>query len=186
MQQACEEEGNDNINATLNNVAYAVCAAEGTDFTKDDWLFDSCTSSHISPNRRDFREYKPIDGTVKGIGNSPARVLGRGTIVVDFEVDGRTITHTLSNVLHVPDAPNCLISVGRYDASGGRTEFYNGGCILKNKDGKIVGKGLLTNKIYLLFAHVNNSHNVSLQGSETQTQTIYKQANQATWEEWHK
>ena len=89
----------------------------------------------------------------------------------------------LRDVLHTPDATNCLVSVSRHDAVGGIAEFCDRGCTLRDKNGKVVGKGILKNKLYLLFACINNS-NVSLQGLETQEQT--SQTSDVTWEEWHK
>ena len=36
---------------------------------------------------------------------------GCGTILVDFAINGKMICHQLCDVLHVPDAPNCLLSI---------------------------------------------------------------------------
>ena len=180
-----KDDDND-INLSLNDLAYITCAAVGQDFGKRDWIFDSVTTSHICPNRDDFKEYKPIDGTISGIGNSPVRVIGRGTVVLIFDVNGKSIPHTLSDVLHVPDAANCLVSVSRHDAAGHTAEFCDSGCTLKDKSGRVVGKGQLKNRLYLLFARVNNTNCVSLQGSETRGQTNQVSNDKASWEEWHK
>src|ERR1700759_1352396 len=144
-----KEDDGDDINASLNDVAYITCAAMGHEFGKRDWIFDSATTSHICPNREDFKDYQPIDGTISGIGDSPVRVTGRGTVVLNFDVNGKTVPHTLRDVLHVPHATNCLVSVSRHDPAGCSAEFRDRGCTLKDKSGRIVGKGILKNKLYL-------------------------------------
>jgi GAG-pre-integrase domain len=100
-------------------------------------------------------------------------------------MNGNSIPHTLRDVLHVPDATNCLISVSRHDAVGGIVEFCDRGCTLRHKDRKIVGKGTLKNKSYLLFVNVNKT-NTTLQGLGMQEQTNQSRDDKATWEEWHK
>src|ERR1700760_153393 len=62
-----KEDGGDDINASLNDVAYITCTAMGHEFGKQDWIFDSATTSHICPNRNYFKEYKPIDETISRI-----------------------------------------------------------------------------------------------------------------------
>ncbi len=88
-------------------------------FSKFDWIFDSGTTSHIATKREMFKEYSPLsDSSVGGIAKEPAKAIGRGTVILPFEINGRTITHTLTEVLHVPEAPNCLLSSSRFDDKG--------------------------------------------------------------------
>ena len=76
-----------------------------------DWILDSATTSHICAIRNAFIDYTPLkDSTIKGLGD-PVTAHGRGTILVNFAVNGKMIRHQLRDVLHVPDAPNCLLSI---------------------------------------------------------------------------
>jgi len=69
-----------------------------------------------------------------------------------FEFDGKILHHQLRNTLYVPEGGNCLLSLGRYDDTGGKVEFENGTCWLKDKSKNIVGKGYKHQKLYLLAA----------------------------------
>ena len=89
-------------------------------------------------------EYTPLkNSTIQGLGLVSAK--GQGTVAVKFALGGKHIRHTLRNVLHVPDAPNCLLSVPRLDEGKGHVEFNNGTSILKDKNGSVIGKGHLIN-----------------------------------------
>ena len=74
--------------------------------------------------------------------------------------------------VHVLDAPNCLLSISRLDEAGGHVEFRNGECTLKDKKENIIGKGNLSNRLYLLEARAQ------LSGKET---TNYASPNKLTW-----
>ena len=77
----------------------------------DSCLADSACTSHLTLERSYFTEYTPTSGHfVKGLGNQP--VLGRGTVKSTSHVDGKSYPITLNNVLHVPNAPHNLISLG--------------------------------------------------------------------------
>jgi hypothetical protein len=115
-------------------------------------MFDSATTSHFCPLCDIFINYQPIDSTVKGVGNSPTKVIGFGSINLKFDVNGKTICHMLHNVLHIPNAANGLVSVTHYTTSGGRAEFLKDHCLLHDEKGQIVGKGVEKGKLYLLLA----------------------------------
>ena len=78
---------------------------------KNDWYLDSRTTSHISNDQNAYTDFYSIQGTpVCGIG-TPAIALGYGSLSLDFRVSGKPLTHKLKNVLYIPKAPNCLLSV---------------------------------------------------------------------------
>ena len=117
-----------------------------------DWILDSATTSHICAMCDAFIDYIPLkDSTIKGLGN-PVTAHGCRTVLVDFIINGKTIRHKLHDVLHMPGAPNCLLSVPRIDKAQGHVEFRNRECILKDKKGNIIGKGNLFNRLYILEA----------------------------------
>ena len=163
----------DKVNNTLMDVAYMAGLKPAT---KDEWILDSATSSHISNNRMAFVDYFPLkDSTVKGIGKEPATAAGIGTILLDFNVDNKTIGHQIKNVLHVPEAPNSLLSVSRFDEAGGTIDFKDGKCFLRNKGGQLVGTGVKQDRLYLL-------------GAKTRVvaESAHAASTSKSWNEWHK
>ncbi|EJU01699.1 hypothetical protein DACRYDRAFT_52278, partial [Dacryopinax primogenitus] len=69
-----------------------------------------------------------------------------------FYVNGKTIAHTLKDVLHAPNAMNSLLSAGRFDNTGGKISFSAAKCELRNAKGILAGTGQRTNCLYLLNA----------------------------------
>ena len=117
-----------------------------------DWILDSATTSHICAIWDAFIDYTPLkDSSIKGLGD-PVTAHRRGTVLVDFAVNGKTIRHQLWDVLHVPDAPNCLLSIPHIDEAQGHVEMKGGECILKDKEGIIIRKGNLSGRLYILEA----------------------------------
>ena len=163
----------DKINNTLQDVAYM---ARPSIASQNKWILDSATTSHICNSRMAFVEYFPLkNSTVKGIGKEPATAAGIGMVIVDFEVDDQQIEHQMKNVLHVPEAPNSLLSVSCFDEAGGTIDFKNGQCFLHNKGEQLVGKGAKQDRLYLLGAH---------------TRVVAKSAHATSanksWNEWHR
>jgi transposase InsO family protein len=167
-------QAQENVNETLKDVSY-MARTEDT-ISKSDWVLDSGTTSHICPNRDTFASIEPMNGTIGGVGTQPAKVLGRGAVILKFKLNKGTIRHTLANVLYVPDAPNCLLSVRRIDESGGHVVFRQGGCTLYHKGGGIIGTGKLQGSLYNLDAEV-------LQDTEKSNLAAHTKL---SWDEWHR
>ena len=167
------------VNTNLNDCAYMVSAPHHShEFTRHDWLLDSATTSHICTIREAFVDFKPVSGeSVKGVGPLESPVVGRGTVVLVFEFDGQTVKHDLHNTLYVPSAPNSLLSVGRFDDTGGKVEFDGGTCWMKNKAGKKVGKGFKHQRLYLLAART---------AIPRQERANFAAAPKLTWDQWHR
>lgn len=177
-------QAQDTVNNLLSDVSYmslsnadAYSASNGP-FSRYDWIFDSGTMSNIATMREAFIDYTPLtSATVKGLSQTPAQALGRGTVLVNFKVDGKLVLHRLKDVLHVPEVPNCLISSSRFDDIGGTTETKNGVLTLKDKVGKVVGKASKINRLWLLDARAQLKHQESSNVAKT---------NALPWDEWHK
>jgi transposase InsO family protein len=170
--QAAEE-----VNTNLNDCAYMASPFNHSrEITKYDWLLDSGTTSHICTIRDAFTEFRTVDETLNGVGEGTP-VKGRGTVNLKFEFEGKSFTHQLRNTLYTPDAPNCLLSLSRFDDSGGRVDFNDGMCWLKNKEGKIIGKGYKHQRLYLLTARA------ILQEKE---RSNYAATKKLPWDEWHR
>ncbi|CAA7262638.1 unnamed protein product [Cyclocybe aegerita] len=166
------EDANNSLNDTLYmaNSTYT--------FSKYDWLLDSCTTSHIFPVREAFSDYRPLtDSPIQGVSSSPAQAKGRGTIIVNFAVEGKNVRHQLRDVLHVPEALNGLISVSRLDETGGYPIFRKGKVILKNKDDTTIGTGHTANRLYLMNARAE------LPGMEKANLAT---PTKLTWDQWHR
>jgi len=56
-------------------------------------------------------DFKTVDETLNGVGEKGTAVLGRGTVNVKFEFDGKEFIHQLWDTLYTPNAPNCLLSL---------------------------------------------------------------------------
>ena len=82
-----------------------------------DWIADTGATAHIAPIRELFSDYSVLldNSIVQGMG-ATAKVLGQGTINLSFNLGaGKTAIHTLSNVLHIPSAPSCLLSIPKFN-----------------------------------------------------------------------
>jgi transposase InsO family protein len=166
------------VSTSLNDCAYMSSNGQAREISKFDWILDSGTTSHICTARDAFTEYYPTPGaTLKGVGPGEVAVEGRGIVNLRFEVDGKILNHQLRNTLHVPSAPNCLLSLSRFDEAGGRSETGGGTCWLKDRDGKIVGKGYKHNRLYLLAARATLLR---------QERTNYASSPKLTWDQWHR
>jgi len=165
------------VNTDLNDCAYMASPfTHSREITKYDWLLDSGTTSHICTIRDAFTEFRAVDETLNGVGEGTP-VKGRGTVNIKFEFDGKTLTHQLRNTLYTPDAPNCLLSLSRFDNTNGKVAFNDGMCWLKNKDGKVIGKGFKHQRLYLLAARA------ILQERE---RSNYATTRKLAWDEWHR
>ena len=161
------------INSNLNDVAYMTTYGE---ISKFDWLLDCGSTSHICTTRDAFTDFTAVNETLNGVGEKGTAVLGRGTVSVRFEVDGKEYVHHLRNTLYTPNAPNCLISLSRLDDAGGKVEFDKGMCWIRNKDGMVVGTGRKHHRLYLLAARAiltKEKANLATTGKHT-------------WDQWHR
>ena len=86
------------------------------------------------------------------------------------------ICHQLRDVLHMPDAPNCLLSIPRIDEAQGHVEMQGGKCTIKDKNGIIIGKGNLSGRLYILEAKTQ---------FPSQEKANYAASNKLTWDQWH-
>ena len=162
-------------NTDLNEASYM--AFNTREINKFDWIFDTGSTSHICTQRDAFIDYYPLtNSTITGIGPTPASALGKGTVMVHMSVNGQTIPHRLRDVLHVPSAPNCLLSAARFDDAGGKFEGGDGRCFLKNKTNNIIAEGTRIGRLYLL------NGRAQLLGQE---RTNYAAAPKLPWDQWH-
>ena len=168
-------QATDTVNDALADVAYS---ANTRILSHYDWVLDSGTTSHICNQRKAFIEYTPLkDSPVQGLGSIPAQATGRGTVVANFTVKGNNIRHKLQDVLHIPEAPNSLLSVSRIDDSGGHTSFQNGKCELYSKANQLIGTGVKSGRLYILDARAQLQNNDRANLAAPQ---------KLSWDQWHR
>lgn len=103
-------------------------------------VVDSGCSRHSFADRSVFTTYeKTHSRPIKGIGGSQVQPLGCGTISLDCSVQGKCVTITLPNVLHVPDMGVNLLSVGKLLDADIDVAFQKTGCTLTKDDLKLTG-----------------------------------------------
>ena len=78
----------------------------------------------------------------------------------------------------MPNAANCLLSGTRFDKGGGTFIGGNGKCILKDKKGKVVGKGNKVGRLYLM-----DTCSQLLGQAPTNFSTM---THKQSWDQWHK
>jgi GAG-pre-integrase domain len=153
-----------------------------------DWLADSATTSHVSNQRNAFISYQPLRKTsVAGVGNMKASAEGRGTVELESQCDGHKYVLRLENVLYVPSNRNNLISLGRWDAAGGRYYGGEGYLTMVTKDGKRVAKGTkINNNLYKMKIKVRNPHAQYIKTTTSTPQTFVAAEPAQSWETWHR
>ena len=162
------------VNGALEERAYM---AGKPSRSPDELFLDSGTTSHIHPLKDAFVKYKSEQSTVQGVAEQHAKVAGIGDIVIDYKINGEVLTHRLLNVLHVPEALNELVSVGRFIESGGSVTFQNGKCKLHSPDKKLVGTGEAVGKLFRLDAKVRMPSN---------EKSNLAKSKKLSWTSWHR
>jgi len=77
-----------------------------------EWIADSASTVHVTNWRDAFATYTPVpDIKVTGIGRVQVFAVGRGTVYLNSECDGKQSIICLQNVLHIPCNQNNLLSI---------------------------------------------------------------------------
>ena len=112
-------------------------------------VFDSSTTTHISPYRSDFTTFEPIPPKVLHAANKQGFcAIGKGEMVLDLPNGDTTSKLRLSEVLYSPEAGYTLVSIGRLNDAGFSATFASGRCVIRDDHGARVaeiprnGKGL--------------------------------------------
>jgi hypothetical protein len=113
----------------------------------EEWLLDFGASHHMCPHRSWFSSYQVVDGGIVLMGNNvPCKTVGVGSIKIKM-FDG--IVRTLTEVRHVPELKNNLISLGVLD-SGGYMFTGQGGALKVSKGILVVMKATKIGNLYKL------------------------------------
>ena len=90
--------------------------ADGSKFQGAFWLLDSGASHHFTGNRDDFADYQALNYKLYAkTVNSKAEIISVGTVLLrTIDCNGEEVIVTLTQVLHMPSANACLISMGKF------------------------------------------------------------------------
>ena len=149
-----------------------------------DWLADTATSSHIVNARNAFVTFNSFIKSISGVGNVITNAQGRGTVDISTQINDKHFAMTLENVLYVPNNPHNLLSLGRWDNSGGEYRGGNGKLALITKNGQTVATGIKTkNNLYKMKNFVIQTP----ESTNSDQNNTYKVGESAkSWETWHK
>jgi hypothetical protein len=88
--------------------------------SKDSWIFDSGATYHLTGNKEAFMTYEPLvpPKSIFAANGGIMKAIGIGNVVLKTLTDGRTITLTLSGVLHIPTSSSNLVSMGMLQQKG--------------------------------------------------------------------
>jgi transposase InsO family protein len=135
-----------------------------------DWIADSGTSSHISNSRDLFIDFTPLaNHTITGLGEHKVMAIGKGTVKLDFKVDGNYVTNVLKDVLYTPEAANSLLSISKLDDAGGEAIFRRGWCTLTNAKGTKLATAKKMGKLYILDVKPRDEDHANISSESTET-----------------
>ena len=102
------------------------------DANPDRWALDCACSQHSTPNRNAFVEYRLLDSAVddtRPIGGISGNLvpIGIGKVCISTVKDGQKKDIFLTNVLHLPNLPLSLVSLGQLMRSGVPANFVPNG-----------------------------------------------------------
>lgn len=147
------------------------------------WLADSGTTSHICNDRNAFIELRAMKIPVEGVGVTPLHALGRGTVLLDCEVDGKMITHRLLDVLYAPTCAHNLLSISRLDDAGLEARFSQGKVeFMRRTDNRVVAAGCKNGNLYPMIARARKQ----MQNNAHESAHAAAEASNRTWDAWHR
>ena len=153
------------------------------------WLADSATTSHVTNQRDAFIDFTPLTNKlVIGVGNNKAHAIGRGTVELESKCNNRKFIIKLEDVLYIPDTPNSLISLGRWDRiANGVTNIKSGIITLSTKDGIAIAKGEeIGNFLYRLNVFTRKPNSPQTKNIAASPQTFMANEPAQSWETWHR
>jgi hypothetical protein len=142
---------------------------------------DSGASDTMFISRDSFSDYKSIEprlGDSAKAVDGGFEIIGEGSVVQRYQVDGKEKNITYTRALHAPSLSANLVSVSSLDAAGLTTTFGQGRGVTRKPDGTVVLAGRMTNGMYILDPIDTNSLN---------TTTAMTSLSQSTpLEQWHR
>ena len=153
--QVCENEkpSQRQNNRITNNRSVSYIKNDDTNpvSESESWYIDSGTTQHMTSQRDWFENYKEVSTTpVRLADGRRIPVKGKGTINISIKVGGEIKENYLKEVLHIPDLKGNLFSVNRTIEIGNKVTFDQCGCIIRNRDGMMIGIAPRSRNLYRL------------------------------------
>lgn len=126
-------------------------------------FMDSGASDTMFVSKEYFTDYKAITprvGEAKAEGGN-FEIVGEGSVVQRYQVDGKEQTVTYTRTLHTPALNANLISISTLDKAGLLTTFGNGKGITRTIEGTVILASQHVDGMYLLDV-VDSSPDISL------------------------
>ena len=140
-------------------------------------FMDSGASDTMFVSKDAFTEYKPITPRVgdsaKAVDGN-FEIIGEGSVIQRYQVDGKERDVTYTRALHTPTLNANLVSVSAFDKAGLTTTFGNGKGVA---DGTVILAGQNVNGMYLLET-LDNIPNMPL--------ALTSLSQPASLEQWHR
>ena len=130
-----------------------VFGASSQSHNPQDWIVDSGASSHMTKMKELLVNYEEFDNPQKvGMGDgSTVEAHGRGDIYFTLTLENNMSKKvTMCNALYVPKLTCNLFSVRATVTKGNTVKFENGSCKIYDRNGILLGTGLLVDKLYYL------------------------------------
>ena len=116
-------------------------------------FMDSGASDTMFVSRDAFTEYKsvaPRTGDSAKAVDGNFEIVGEGSVVQRYQVNGKEQEITYTHALHTPTLNANLVSVSAFDKAGFTTTFGNGKGVVRKTDGTVILVGRHINGMYLL------------------------------------
>ena len=144
-------------------------ASRSAEVPNDRWLVDSGASSHMTPKREYFSEYK-VFSTPEKVALGDGRVVeavGVGTVRLTmlFKISNCK-NAVMYDVLHIPKLSCNLFSVRAAAKRGNTVKFGQSRCWIRGPKGSLQGMGLLSGKLYRLKCEVRADEETASLASE--------------------
>ena len=98
-------------------------------------IADSASTVHVMNRRDAFATYTPVpEIRVTGVRGVQAFAVGKGTVYLSTECDGKHSIICLQNILHIPCNQNNLLSVIRWDKAPERSAHFEDKEVILNSD----------------------------------------------------
>ncbi len=116
-------------------------------------FIDSGASDTMFVSRDDFTDYKSINprsgDSAKAVDGN-FEIIGEGSVIKHYLVDGREKKLTYTRAIHTPTLNANLISVSAFDRAGLTVTFSDGRGVIRKKDGKVVLTARLVRGMYVV------------------------------------
>lgn len=116
------------------------------------WVFDTAATSHFCNSKHLMKDFHPIENTsvAVAVGGVTCPVEGRGTVMLQFRIEGELETILLRNVLYSPSLRQNLISGTVIDKAGHSFVGKNNVLTVFHKDGRKLFYGKNHNGLFIV------------------------------------